>query len=434
MTSLFLQLISNSPRDILFVRLYLIFAGGAIGIFLGSQNLNGILGVSKYDGKVIGAIAGVCICLFALTESGSDSLLLLPGILLMLPLWMIGYIFKVEIPDPLFKYPDPDATTSTVTDNLSKVARSSRRTAKKSLSRSTSSTRQNHTTQPQVFSPDTDDFIASNPATKASSQELLDSPIPKIRPTLIPPNPPIPTADSQAIQNPWKVTKTRRKIIKVASAISRVLFPSNPNESWDDYNDLLSLNLNTSAKTDNDHIESIYDNPTNQSSSNAPAITQSSSVPQNGQQTVYPLPTTPQPINFGTTTRAAIGEVVVRQDHRQMQSEIARCLYEQQPISRDVYIEVEGIDILVNDFNEVTILELKTGTDCVQVLREAIGQLLEYQFFAQRHFAGKPTRLVAVSPLPLDDRATAYLSHLRNTYQLNIEYRQYVLGSNSFMI
>jgi hypothetical protein len=133
-------------------------------------------------------------------------------------------------------------------------------------------------------------------------------------------------------------------------------------------------------------------------------------------------------------TRAAVGPVEVRQLHKQMQHEIFYCLQCKGIYKRQVIIEVDGIDILVQELEIATIIEIKTGTDCVMVLREAIGQLLEYQFFAQDHFKGKSVRLIAVSPLPLDNRAANYLRHLKQSYHLEIEYRQYVPGSFVFTI
>lgn len=479
MTSHDFKIAPNTPKGVLLVRLYLMIAFGVICAIIGSYYLNGILGYPKYDGMMLGAVIAGCLCLPYITITADDyffaeifasffavlgaivGAIMLAGTgdtwlkiggyfifgacagayfgyvgitllfillwipitailwLLMLPLWVIGYIFKLEIPNPDFSSSEVDPIFSAVSDRLSskfRRARSSQGQVKKSL-RVTATTSRKYPAQPQIFSPQTN---AHTP-----SHKPIDDPSQNLSKKTIAPN------------------RLSTKIDKVKQSISRLLSPSNQNENWDDYQELLILNLNASAHSGNKKIENTRSKATpNQTSSvtPSPVVVQPQPVQQNSQPAIYPLPnsiqhpiTSSQP-NFGTTTRAAISEVVVRQDHRQMQSEIVRCLYEQQPIARDVYMEVEGIDILVNDFNEVTILELKTGTDCVQVLREAIGQLLEYQFFAQRHFAGKPTRLVAVSPLPLDQRAAAYLLHLRNTYQLNVEYRQYMLGSHLFLL
>ena len=360
---------------------------------------------------------------------------------------LIGILFGIKIEDDLFAYtvrlvPDSPLSKTQPAKIYLKTQHSTsrRRTRKfgqsiKSSGNINTTSRQSKFSQPKensdVINPGVQP-IATIPSASLTSvvptHEIIHQPRPQIVDRLL----------------GWAL-----KIDDIMQSVSESLFSSNPpEESWEEYSDFTLLNLKAPVAPDNkyvdDHISNVTPNQTTSVAltSVAPAFVEAEPPPTlpGAQQGLYPLPnpiqqsvTSTQPY-FASTTRAAIGEVEVKQIHRQMQAEIVRCLYEQQPIGRDVFTEVEGIDILVDDLIEVSLLEIKTGTDCVYVLREAIGQLLEYQFFAQHHFIGRKTRLIVISPLSLDARAYAYLMHLRNTYRLGIEYRRYVPGSYSFFI
>ncbi|MBO0799013.1 MAG: hypothetical protein J2P31_09335 [Blastocatellia bacterium] len=132
-------------------------------------------------------------------------------------------------------------------------------------------------------------------------------------------------------------------------------------------------------------------------------------------------------------TRAATPEKQVFLLHRQMQREIIRCLVKPGIPGRTIEAEVSGIDILVIEHGVATIIEIKTGDDIIYIIREAIGQLLEYQYFCQRNVGMNP-RLMIVSPLKIIREAIEYLEFLEKEYNLNIYYSQYVPGSYSFTL
>lgn len=235
-------------------------------------------------------------------------------------------------------------------------------------------------------------------------------------------------------------------VARTSLKIDRVLdftATSSPDVDWDSQEGFTTLNLNSSEKPDNKPLENNFSIPATPPITSPPLVAApppSPAIQQNSQQQASSFPKTilqpigQTPVKVESTTRSAVGEVEVRQVHRQMQAELVRCLHDPRRTGRKIYTEVDGIDILVSDVAEDSLLEIKTGTDLVLVLREAIGQLLEYQYFARRRFIGRKTRLIAISPLPLDPRASEYLLHLKNAYHLEIEYRQYIPGSYTFSL
>lgn len=132
--------------------------------------------------------------------------------------------------------------------------------------------------------------------------------------------------------------------------------------------------------------------------------------------------------------RAAVPATPVTLLHRRMQGEIFECLMKAAVPGRSVRLEVYGIDILVNDSRVSTVIEIKTGDNIILVIREAVGQLLEYRYFCRHEITNLVVQLLIVSPLQLTPTAAEYIKHLRSSCGLRIGYAQYVPGSNFFTL
>jgi hypothetical protein len=87
-----------------------------------------------------------------------------------------------------------------------------------------------------------------------------------------------------------------------------------------------------------------------------------------------------------------------------------------------VRIEVDGIDALVETNTGFIIYEIKSDLSPKSVVRQALGQLLEYAYHPPRAYA-MPVRLVIVGRIELDHQGAAYLDHLKRAFGLPIEYR-----------
>jgi hypothetical protein len=119
--------------------------------------------------------------------------------------------------------------------------------------------------------------------------------------------------------------------------------------------------------------------------------------------------------------RRAVGEVNVSPEHARMQVTLMRELQAEQPDARLVR-EEDFVDVLVETMTSIHLYEIKSDLSPVAVLRQAIGQLLEYAF-RLRNPAGKMITLVAVGRAPLSTYEQEYLAHLRCQHALSLEYR-----------
>jgi hypothetical protein len=142
------------------------------------------------------------------------------------------------------------------------------------------------------------------------------------------------------------------------------------------------------------------------------------------------IPTEPDKTS---AVRSAIPETTINFLHKQMQREIYECLTKPEVPGRSVSAEVGGIDLLVWENGASTMIEIKTGSDVVGVIREAIGQLLEYRYF-RRGLVGANARFLIVAPLKITGGASNYLEFLEREYKLKVTYAQYVPGSYFFAL
>lgn len=84
--------------------------------------------------------------------------------------------------------------------------------------------------------------------------------------------------------------------------------------------------------------------------------------------------------------------------------------------------EVEFVDVRVETAKEILLFEIKSDLDPRSVIRQALGQILEYAFHPARQHA-KPVRLIIVGRRKLAKPEAAYLDRLRAEFSLPIEYR-----------
>ena len=81
------------------------------------------------------------------------------------------------------------------------------------------------------------------------------------------------------------------------------------------------------------------------------------------------------------------------------------------------------IDVVVKEGDGFIFYEVKVASSLKRVIREALGQLMEYSYYDATKIAKK---LVIVSDYPLDDKNGAYLEFLRNNFNIPVEYKQII--------
>lgn len=87
-----------------------------------------------------------------------------------------------------------------------------------------------------------------------------------------------------------------------------------------------------------------------------------------------------------------------------------------------------AVDIVRRDGEDLYFYEIKTYSSLKKSIREAIGQLLEYSYWATGQLAKE---LIIVTSLPADAETRSYMSNLRQTLNLLIWYQQFDLSQNT---
>lgn len=108
-------------------------------------------------------------------------------------------------------------------------------------------------------------------------------------------------------------------------------------------------------------------------------------------------------------------------EHSMMQRALSEELRREYP-NADITFEKNFVDVTVETESERILYEIKSDYSPKAVLRQAIGQLLEYAYHS-RDLVTSSIRLVAVGRVPLQNADELYLDHLRNTFKLPLEYR-----------
>jgi hypothetical protein len=85
--------------------------------------------------------------------------------------------------------------------------------------------------------------------------------------------------------------------------------------------------------------------------------------------------------------------------------------------------EADFVDVSVQTDTELRLYEIKSDLEPRRVIREALGQILEYAFHPVRKASPLTLRLVIVGRSALREEDHAYMNRLRTEFNLPIEYR-----------
>jgi hypothetical protein len=143
-----------------------------------------------------------------------------------------------------------------------------------------------------------------------------------------------------------------------------------------------------------------------------------------------PVPAIKKPITGGGSTnlpntnpfmRQGSGTVECTPEHARMQIKLMAELNAEYP-EATILREDCFIDITVRTADELVLFEIKSDLDPKSVIRQALGQILEYAYHPSRDH-NLPVRLVIVGRKSLSARDGKYLDVLKRDFKLPIEYR-----------
>jgi hypothetical protein len=122
----------------------------------------------------------------------------------------------------------------------------------------------------------------------------------------------------------------------------------------------------------------------------------------------------------GKVSRGAIPPREADLVHNEMQNWLVAVLRAR--YGHDAVVVEEGfVDIKLRDKTRLVFVEIKPDSRPRRALREALGQLLEYEFVAASD-GEAPTELVVAGPAELSEREVVYLHHLQKRWSLPIKY------------
>ena len=127
-----------------------------------------------------------------------------------------------------------------------------------------------------------------------------------------------------------------------------------------------------------------------------------------------------------TTFRRAVAETDCTPEHAHMQARLMRELHSEYPEAQ-ILREAEFVDVCVRTPKEILLFEIKSDLQPKAVIRQALGQILEYAYHPAR-FYDKPVRLVIVGRAEMGPDDAAYLRRLRSDFGLPLEYRVVAIG------
>jgi hypothetical protein len=120
-------------------------------------------------------------------------------------------------------------------------------------------------------------------------------------------------------------------------------------------------------------------------------------------------------------TRRAVGAVECTPEHARMQAKLMKELKTEFPRAR-VVREENFIDVTVETSSELLLFEIKSDLSPRSVIRQALGQLLEYAFHPDRKHH-LPVRLVIVGRRVLSSVDAQYFDRLTRDFSLPLAYR-----------
>lgn len=127
------------------------------------------------------------------------------------------------------------------------------------------------------------------------------------------------------------------------------------------------------------------------------------------------------PPNIRSYIRSCVSSREVSPEHAKMQAKLMQELQQENPFAR-VVREEDYIDVLVETATTISLYEIKSDLSPTTVLRQAIGQLLEYAH-RMPNPDQKKVALVAVGRMELTRDAADFLQHLHQARGLPLTYR-----------
>ena len=125
--------------------------------------------------------------------------------------------------------------------------------------------------------------------------------------------------------------------------------------------------------------------------------------------------------NLITIQRVAIGPRSYTPEHRRMQAKLMEELRVENP-GAFVQREDEFVDVTMRTNSELVLFEIKSDLEPRTVIRQALGQILEYAFHPDRRHPLK-LKLVIVGRRPLPAAEREYLERLQTQFSLPLNYR-----------
>ena len=113
--------------------------------------------------------------------------------------------------------------------------------------------------------------------------------------------------------------------------------------------------------------------------------------------------------------------IEVTPEHARMHKKLAAQLVRRYG-KQSVTTEFEGIDVRVRTANEVILYEIKSDKSPRAVIRDALGQVLEYAFYRPELWKEAALRLVIVGRNSPASAEQKYLKHLRKEFHLPVSY------------
>mgnify|MGYP005844136139 CR=1 FL=1 len=120
--------------------------------------------------------------------------------------------------------------------------------------------------------------------------------------------------------------------------------------------------------------------------------------------------------------RRGIKPVEFTPEHQKIQAKLVEELRKKYP-KKSIICEEDYVDVRVETADEVIYYEIKTDLDPRTVIRQAIGQLLEYAYHPSRN-GRQPDKLVVVGRGGLTEQNSEYLNRLCNEFSLPLSYLQ----------
>lgn len=121
----------------------------------------------------------------------------------------------------------------------------------------------------------------------------------------------------------------------------------------------------------------------------------------------------------GTRTRRGSDASEVDPIHERMQEKLEKKLRRQFPGAK-IDAEEDWIDLKVRTRDSLTLYEIKTDVRPFMVIRQALGQLLEYAFHPRRHH-GLPVKMVIVGRTRLTPVDEQYLAVVQQAFRITYE-------------